>query len=90
METADFEPIPTCDIPMPVVEASESDARRALPRILLQAAGIRTASRRILMLALLFLLMAGGELALLVHLPSPEPLVIYRDLPARTLMEPAP
>ena len=88
METTHFQPIPTCDIPMPVVELEGALDGELLPRILLQAASGKAASRRVALLAFVFLAIAGVELALLLRIPAPEPLVVYHDLPHETLMEP--
>lgn len=87
METALYHPVATCDIPMPIVEHVAEHQGRELPRILLQAAGTRAASRRVAALAALFLAIAALEAVLLARLPSPEPLVVYHDVPRFILME---
>jgi hypothetical protein len=88
MDTSHFRPVPTCEIPMPIDEGSGSSDPVALPRILRQAAGTASASRRVLVLVAVFLSIAAGELSFLLHLPAPEPLVVYHDAPRITLLEP--
>ncbi len=90
-DTSTFRPIPTCDIPMPILEgASPPDAGQAsIPRILLQAAGSGRAARRVTVLTGIFLLLALFQLALLFRLPVPEPIVVYGDFPRKTLLEAA-
>jgi hypothetical protein len=73
---------------MPIVERAQEEGRAQLPRILLQAAGTRAASRRVLVMTAIFLAIAAVEGVLLVRLPSPEPLVVYHDIPRHNLMEP--
>ena len=89
MEETLYQPIPTCEIPMPIVEGSKerSDEGPALPRILLQTAGQATASRRVLTLAAAFLAISLFEVFLLQRIPPADPVVVYGDLPQRTLME---
>lgn len=88
METTHFQPVPTGEIPMPVVEVGGAPDGQHLPRILLQAASEKAASRRVALLALGFLAIAGVEFALLLRIPAPEPLVVYHDVPRKMLMEP--
>ena len=88
METTLYQPIATCDIPMPIVEPAQEERGAELPRILLQAAGTRAASRRVLALSLVFLAIAALEAVLLFRLPNPEPLVVYHHVPRITLVEP--
>jgi len=87
MEMTLYQPIATCDIPMPIVEPAQEERGSDLPRILLQAAGTRVASRRVLAIALVFLAIAAVEGVLLFRMPNPEPLVVYHDVPRITLME---
>ncbi len=89
METSHFHPVPTCEIPMPIDEGAGSTDPVALPRILRQAAGTASASRRVLVLVAVFLAIAAGELSILLHLPAPEPLVVYHESPPINLLEPA-
>ena len=88
METTLYQPIATCDIPMPIVEPTQEERGAELPRILLQAAGTRAASRRVLAITLIFLAIASLEGVLLFRLPNPEPLVVYHDVSRITLVEP--
>lgn len=89
METNTFAPIPTCDIPMPILEgvpirgSGESD----IPRILLQAAGSGQAERRVAGIVALFLLLALGEFSLFLRLPPQDSLIVYGDFPRQTLIE---
>ena len=87
MDTTLYHPIATCDIPMPIVEPARDETKAQLPRILLQAAGTRAASRRVLLMTLMFLAVAAVEATLFVRLPSPEPLVVYHDVPRQNLVE---
>ena len=74
---------------MPIVEPAQEEPQGAeLPRILLQAAGARAASRKVLAIALIFLGIATLEGVLLFRLPNPEPLVVYHNVPKITLVEP--
>ena len=84
-----FCPIPTCDIPMPIVESSGEGraGEPILPRILLQAAGTGLAARNVRLLALVFLLAALVELGLFLRMPTPDPQVVYGDFPRLMLME---
>ena len=84
-----FPPVPTCEIPPPVLEGvtAEVAAGAAIPRVLLQSMGSGRAQRKVLILAALFALLAAAELALLSRLPSPEPLVVYGDVPRSILVE---
>jgi hypothetical protein len=74
---------------MPIAEAPSARAglETPLPRILLQAACRNAASRRVAMLALLFLLLGALEAALLLRLGESGPLVVYHIPPRRTLLE---
>lgn len=85
---ATFLPIPTCEIPPPVLElASGGNAGESpMPRVLLQSAGSGRAARRVVLLAALFLVLAGLEFILLLRLPPQEPLVVYGDVPRATLV----
>lgn len=89
MDSTLYHPVATCDIPMPIVEPAREKTTDELPRILRQAAGTRAASRRVLILATLFLAVAALELLLLVRLPNPEPLVVYHNVPRQNLVEPS-
>ncbi len=84
-----YPPTPTCDIPMPILEgqARATAGELALPRVLRQAAGMRSASRRVLFLTAIFLALSVLEGALLVRLRVADPLVFYHDLPRRILLE---
>jgi hypothetical protein len=88
MDTTLYHPIPTCDIPMPIVEPARGEGRAQLPRILLQAAGTQAASRRVLVMTVIFLAVGVVEGLLLARLPNPEPLVVYHDVPKQILLEP--
>lgn len=87
MDTSHFVPVQTCDIPRPIVELPASGNPAALPRILLQRAGARTASRRVAILAALFLAVSLFEALLLARLRVPEPVIYYHNLPRTLLME---
>jgi hypothetical protein len=86
---ATFLPIPTCEIPPPVLELApgEGDGESPMPRVLLQGAGSGRSARRVLLLTALFLALAGLEGILLLRLPPQEPLIVYGDLPRTTLVE---
>ena len=88
-ENGTFRPIPTREIPAPVLEGLEGETRsgRGIPRIILQSVGSERATRRVLLLAGLFALVAAAELAILLRFPSPEPLVVYAESPRKTLVE---
>jgi len=89
LDAATFRPIPTCDIPMPIVE-SPGEGRTGepvLPRILLQAAGTGHAARNVKLLVAIFILAALVELGLFLQMPTPEPQVVYGDFPRLMLME---
>jgi len=89
LEADTFRPIPTCDIPMPILEGTR-DAKvgePVLPRILLQAAGTGHAARNVKLLTGLFLLAALLELGLYLRLPTPAPEIVYGDFPRITLLE---
>ena len=88
MDTTLYHPVATCDIPMPIVEPARDDTKAQLPRILRQAAGTRAASRRVLLMTLIFVGVATLEALLLVRLPIPEPLVVYHDVQRHNLVEP--
>jgi hypothetical protein len=90
VEESLYPPIPTCEIPMPIVEGTTGrpDEAGKLPRILLQTAGQATASWRVLALASAFLVISVFELLLLLRIPPADPVVVYGDLPRKTLMEP--
>ena len=89
-DTSTFRPVPTCDIPLPILEgASQAAAGQAeIPRILLQAAGTQAAARRVVLITAVFLLIAAMDGLLLCRLPNPEPLVVYHDVPRHNLVEP--
>lgn len=84
-----YQPLRTEEIPLPVVEARTAprEGESPLPRILLQAVGRGAARRRLLLLAGVFLLVSGLEIALLVRWGSPSPLVVYENPPKRILTE---
>jgi hypothetical protein len=90
MDPSLYQPVATCDIPMPIVETPvpESPGEGTLPRILLQAASSRDASRKLVVLTVMFLALSLLEAALLVRLRVADPLVVYHDVPRRILLEP--
>lgn len=90
MEEGLYQPVPTCDIPMPILEgaAAVSPGRAALPRILLQAAGTEAASWKVVLLTAVFLALSLLEILLLFRVPAADPLVVYGDFPRIILMEP--
>jgi len=88
METTLYRPIATCNIPLPIDEPVGKPGGPQLPRILRQAAGTQTAARRVILITGVFLLIAVLEGVLLFRLPSPEPLVVYHDVPRHNLLEP--
>jgi hypothetical protein len=89
MDTNTYPPIPTCDIPMPILERPPEDGSvaTAMPRILLQVAGSSHAAWNVTVLTGLFLLVALLELCILLRLPPQDPLVVYGDFPRTTLLE---
>ena len=89
MDPSLYQPIPTCDIPMPIVEPPGSADPASLPRILVQAAGTKAASRRLVLLTALFFGISLFEAVLLFRLRVPDPLVFYHDLPRNILLESA-
>lgn len=90
METNTFAPIPTCEVPMPILErpTGGENCAGSIPRILLQAAGSGQAARNVTWLAVLFLTVALLEGGLLLRLPAPDPLIVYGEFPRTTLLEP--
>lgn len=82
-----YPPIPTCEIPHPIVELDAREFEGRVPRVLLEEVGSKRATRHVLLLTAMFLLVALGELALLVRIPRPEPIVVYGDFPRTLLME---
>ena len=88
-KTNTFRPVPTCEIPPPVLEGltDELALPGAIPRVLLQSAGSGRAARRVLVLAALFAVLSAMELALFLRLPQPAPLVVYGDFSRKLLME---
>ena len=80
-----FTPIPTREIPPPVLELADGDCGSPIPRVLLQCVGSGRAARRVLLLSALFAAFSLVELGLLLHLPTPEPLVVYGEFP-RTML----
>ena len=91
MDPADFRPIPTCEIPPPVVEREglPDGHLEILPRILLQAAGMKAHSRRLLLITAAFVVLSALEVALLLRL-EPRPLVVYQEPAVRVLLEDIP
>ena len=89
MDTNTFEPVPTCDIPMPILErpGEVGTGEPPMPRVLLQVAGSRRAAWKVTLLSGLFLLLAVLELVLLLRLPPQDPLVVYGEIPRTTLLE---
>jgi len=88
MDASLYQPVPTCEIPMPIVEPPGSMDPAILPRILLQRVGARNASRRLVFLTALFVVLSLVETGLLVHLRRPDPIMFYHDLPRKLLVEP--
>jgi hypothetical protein len=84
-----FPAIPTCEIPVPVLDAADrmDGAAVSLPRILAQRAGVKRAERRVAAIAAAFALVAAFELALLVRLHPPGPLVVYETRSCTPLTE---
>lgn len=84
-----YQPIPTDEIPMPIVAAAGPgpEGQDPLPRILLQVADAATASRRTLALAVLFVVVSADLAALLFEMPAPEPLLVYGEYRRTTLLE---
>jgi len=91
MDQADFRPIPTCEIPPPVVEREgiADGAAELLPRILLQSAGVKAHSRRLLLITVAFALLSALE-AIIVFRLQGRPLVVYQDPAVRVLVEESP
>ena len=91
MDPADFRPVPTCEIPPPVVEREGrvDGAEGVLPRILLQAAGMASHSRKLLLLTVVFAVLSALEAVLLVRL-EPRHLVVYQEPALRVLLEDIP
>jgi hypothetical protein len=87
MDPSLYQPIATCDIPRPIVEPRASADPAVLPRILVQAAGMKAASRRLVLLSALFLALSLFEAVLLFRLRVPDPLIFYHDLPRKILLE---
>jgi hypothetical protein len=84
-----YQPIPTAEIPMPVLESPMGDrpGREALPRILLQVAGMDAAKRTVLGMTALFALLALLEVGLLLHTSRPDPIVVYEPDARTTLVQ---
>lgn len=91
MEPQDFRPIPTREIPAPVVEREgrPGGGPETLPRILLQSAGTEAHSRRLLLLTFAFAALSGLQALLLIRL-EPRPLVVYQEPAVRVLLEDIP
>ena len=87
----EFEPIPTCDIPPPILEreGTVQEEETDIPRILLQAAGTKAHTRRILLLSALFLLLSILETTILFRM-TPPVLVVYQVPHEGTLLEEVP
>lgn len=92
MAAETFEPIPTCEVPPPIVEREGAGTPEAvaLPRILLQAAGSDLHGRRLLVLAGLFFLLALFQATVLIALPRIGTLVVYEEAPRVRLVEETP
>jgi hypothetical protein len=84
-----YPPIPTDEIPMPIVAAAGPgpEGQEPLPRVLQQVAEAATASRRTLALAALFVVVSAGLAALLLEMPAPEPLLVYGEYRRMILLE---
>lgn len=92
MSAERFEPIPTCEVPPPVLEhpARLRGQTDPLPRVLLQAAGSDLHERRLLALAAGFVLLALLEAMVLWRLPGRGPLVVYLEPSRERLVEVCP
>lgn len=89
MNESIYQPLPTCEIPMPVLDGDAKNlAEDTLPRILLQAAGSGSANKKVLCLAAFFGVLALLELVLLLRTSRPEPIVVYAEATRPTLVEP--
>ena len=86
-QASTFPPIPTREIPAPVLELVPKAEGSRIPRILLQQVGSARAAQKVVLLAALFAALCLLELAILLRLPTPEPLVVYADAPRTTLIE---
>ena len=86
-EPSTYRPIPTCEIPPPIVEVDARDFEGHVPRVLLEEAGVSRVTRHVVLLTALFVLVALGELALLLRIPTPEPIVVYGEFPRTLLVE---
>lgn len=89
MDRKTFPAIPTCEIPVPVLDAADrmDGAAIPLPRVLAQRAGVERAERRVAAITALFALVAAFELALLARLLAPGPLVVYEPRTCTPLTE---
>jgi hypothetical protein len=89
MDTNTYPPIPTRDIPMPILERTPEAGSEAgaMPRVLLQVAGSSHAAWEVSVLSGIFLLLSLLELVLLLRLPPQDPVVVYVDFPRTTLLE---
>jgi len=88
MDPNTYLPIPTCEIPPPILERRKEagDDETAMPRVLLQVAGSSQAARRLILMSGLFFLVALLELCLFLRIPPQPPVVVYGDFPRSTLI----
>jgi len=88
-ESGTFLPIPTGEIPPPVLDGSPepAESETPMPRVLLQSVGSARAAQRVVLQAALFAALAALELALFLHISPQEPLVVYQELPRAVLVE---
>ena len=84
-----YPPIPTTEIPMPIVEVPMEalPGQAALPRILLQAGGEADATRRVLWMTALFAFLALLEIGLIRHTSRPDPIIVYEPAARPTLVQ---
>jgi len=79
MDAEMFPPLLTAEIPLPVVEPGEADAREGpLPRSLAQAAGLTRAKKTIGLILGVLLVLVAVEAALLVRVSKSRALVVYQ------------
>ena len=86
-QASTYPPIPTREIPAPVLELVQASQDEPIPRILLQQVGSARAARKVVLLAMIFAALGLLELAVLLRLPQTESLVVYADAPRTLLIE---